>query len=660
MFTSAHPRATPSAPLDLPHGNASTRERSRLSRTAPEARHHSSLLAALQEEDTDDDEISANSVSDDDGFPFASLTLDESRGGSALHTPRGSHRLVTTKDSTESPTSPLVTHKTHSKTYGFAPPSGGAAASTPFADAFTDVPGTSSLLPSLDMFTDDDPSVTVKMRGVKDLEVTLRKNETAASLKLKLEQLRPNQYPRDFGGLGLRDPQAAGSLFFGSQELRDGPLNHYGVADGATLELRPHGNGFANAGGGISIPNRSLRERHSWNAAGHWKPHAVANAPAGSDWSASANASGGGGGGWSGFGDGASSASSSERGTYGSPEVARSFDLARRGLAMGNRPTLANSGTGGAYFLKGSDGETCAVFKPADEEPNAKNNPRGRNVGNAAGEGLRKGTRVGEGASREVAAYLLDHESFAAVPATSLANLCATSTEQKDTGKLGSLQAFVRADAEAEELGPGLFPVHEVHKITQLDIRIANTDRNAGNILVRKTGGGLDGTQMFLVPIDHGYALPHTLEDVCFEWEFWPQAKIPYDAPTKAYIASLDVEVDLTYLKSEGIDLAPASQRVLRVCTLLLQKAAHRGCCPADIAGMMSRPMPNRLSDLEKLVSRAATAALAAQGASTPPTTVADPWQALAGNADAETKFLVEFCELLDSYLEGFEPEMTL
>jgi hypothetical protein len=202
--------------------------------------------------------------------------------------------------------------------------------------------------------------------------------------------------------------------------------------------------------------------------------------------------------------------------------------------------------------------------------------------------------------------------------------------------------------------------VHEVHKITQLDIRIANTDRNAGNILVRKTGGGLDGTQMFLVPIDHGYALPHTLEDVCFEWEFWPQAKIPYDAPTKAYIASLDVEVDLTYLKSEGIDLAPASQRVLRVCTLLLQKAAHRGCCPADIAGMMSRPMPNRLSDLEKLVSRAATAALAAQGASTPPTTVADPWQALAGNADAETKFLVEFCELLDSYLEGFEPEMTL
>ena len=123
---------------------------------------------------------------------------------------------------------------------------------------------------------------------------------------------------------------------------------------------------------------------------------------------------------------------------------------------------------------------------------------------------------------------------------------------------------------------------------------------------------------MFLVPIDHGYALPHTLEDVCFEWEFWPQAKIPYDDETKAYIASLDVEQDVEHLRSEAIDLAPASERVLRVCTVLLQKAASRGCCPADIAGMMSRPMPNRLSDLEKLASRAAGIALGGSGGVTP------------------------------------------
>ena len=516
-----------------------------------------------------------------------------------------------------------------------------------------------------------DANVTVKMRGTKDLEVTLTADETAASLRAKLERMRPG-YARDLSGPYPRDNRARDSqLFFGGQELRDGPLNMYGVADGATLELQPHTSGVS----GLPIPAtfRGSRERHSWNDAAAWnqKPAAAA---AGS-WVSSASGTGESGrvarfGGayndsessrWSGFG----SASSSSSEHHGSPEVARSFDLARRGLAMGNRPQLARGGTGGAYFLRDGDGETCAVFKPADEEPNARNNPRGRNV-SVAGEGLRKGTRVGEGASREVAAYLLDHDGFAAVPATSLANLCdGGKGGEVHQGKLGSLQAFVRADAEAEELGPGLFPVREVHKITQLDIRLANTDRNAGNILVQSRGGALreGGAGMFLVPIDHGYALPHTLEDVCFEWEFWPQAKIPYDDETKAYIAGLDVERDIATLRSESIELSPASERVLRVCTVLLQKAAERGCCPADIAGMMSRAMPNRASDLEKLASRAATAALAGGGpgaSAAVPSPIVDAWRALDGNTEAESRFLSEYVDLLDSYLEGFEPELAL
>ena len=509
-----------------------------------------------------------------------------------------------------------------------------------------------------------DANVTVKMRGTKDLEVTLTADETAASLRAKLERMRPG-YALDSGGLCSRRYDS--HLFFGSQELRDGPLNVYGVADGATLELRPHTSGVS----GLPIPTtRGSRERHSWNSTSAWKPPGGANP---GSWVSSASGGGrsvamGGalddsGSGWSGFG----SASSSSSEHHGSPEVARSFDLARRGLAMGNRPQLARGGTGGAYFLRDGDGETCAVFKPADEEPNARNNPRGRTE-SVAGEGLRKGTRVGEGASREVAAYLLDHDGFAAVPATSLANLCDGGKGGKGgegEGKLGSLQAFVRADAEAEELGPGLFPVREVHKITQLDIRLANTDRNAGNILVQNRGGALreGGAGMFLVPIDHGYALPHTLEDVCFEWEFWPQAKIPYDDETKAYIAGLDVERDVALLRSESMELSPASERVLRVCTVLLQKAAQRGCCPADIAGMMSRQMPNRPSDLEKLASRAAAAALGSGGpraSAAVPSPIVDAWRALDGNTEAESRFLSEYADLLDSYLEGFEPELAL
>ncbi|KAK4748660.1 hypothetical protein SAY87_015246 [Trapa incisa] len=80
-----------------------------------------------------------------------------------------------------------------------------------------------------------------------------------------------------------------------------------------------------------------------------------------------------------------------------------------RGLASGNSPIRSTEGTGGAYFMQDSLGQKyISVFKPIDEEPNAINNPQGLSV-SLDGEGLKRGTRVGEGAVREVAAYLLDH-----------------------------------------------------------------------------------------------------------------------------------------------------------------------------------------------------------------------------------------------------------
>jgi hypothetical protein len=63
-----------------------------------------------------------------------------------------------------------------------------------------------------------------------------------------------------------------------------------------------------------------------------------------------------------------------------------------------------------------------AIFKPSDEEPYTPNNPRG-NVANWGIIGremfqMRPGVKPGEGFHREVAAYLLDHDGFAGVPAT--------------------------------------------------------------------------------------------------------------------------------------------------------------------------------------------------------------------------------------------------
>lgn len=193
------------------------------------------------------------------------------------------------------------------------------------------------------------------------------------------------------------------------------------------------------------------------------------------------------------------------------------------GLEKGNFPVRSSEGSGGAYFMQDPLGQYIAVFKPIDEEPMAVNNPQGLPL-TSDGEGLKRGTRVGEGALREVAAYILDHPrrgrrsfssdeiGFSGVPPTVMIR-CLHKSFNHPKGyeyvrkniKIGSLQMFVKNCGSCEDLGPRAFPVEEVHKISVLDIRLANADRHAGNILVCKAGSE---SQIILVPIDHGYCLP--------------------------------------------------------------------------------------------------------------------------------------------------------
>lgn len=58
---------------------------------------------------------------------------------------------------------------------------------------------------------------------------------------------------------------------------------------------------------------------------------------------------------------------------------------ARAGLAAGQTPKLASSGTGGSYFIADTKGKNVAVFKPEDEEPMAINNPKGHCSGGTEG-----------------------------------------------------------------------------------------------------------------------------------------------------------------------------------------------------------------------------------------------------------------------------------
>ncbi|XP_061996003.1 phosphatidylinositol 4-kinase gamma 4-like [Rosa rugosa] len=286
------------------------------------------------------------------------------------------------------------------------------------------------------------------------------------------------------------------------------------------------------------------------------------------------------------------------------------------GLESGNHPIRSMEGTGGAYFMLDSSGEKyVSVFKPIDEEPMAENNPRGLPL-SLDGEGLKKGTRVGEGAFREVAAYLLDHpkggrrmlygdgKGFAGVPPTFIVRCFHRGFNNPEDVmvKIGSLQKFMENDGSCEDMGPGAFPTEEVHKVSVLDLRLANADRHAGNILLSKEG---EGGRSMLIPIDHGYCLPESFEDVTFDWLYWPQARKPYAEEVVDYIKSLDAEEDIALLKFHGWEMPPKCARTLRISTMLLKKGVERGLTPFDIGSMMCRKTLNKESVIEEIVEEA-------------------------------------------------------
>lgn len=269
------------------------------------------------------------------------------------------------------------------------------------------------------------------------------------------------------------------------------------------------------------------------------------------------------------------------------------WKAAKDALAKGVAPKLAPAGTGGSYFIFSNDGTKVAVFKPEDEEPNGPNNPKGY-AGSPDGGGLRKGVRPGEGAAREIIAYLLDHGGFAGVPPTAMVSLKGMDGSAE---KVGSFQQFVVHDMDCEEMGPSAFPIQEVHKIAILDIRFANTDRNAGNILARRNR---EDNIWELTPIDHGYCFPSTFEDINFEWLYWPQAKAPFTRAMLDYIEGLDYDQDLTIMAEEGLSLRRECERVHKVCTQLLKKATKRGFTPYDI-GMILTRQTSQESPIEKM-----------------------------------------------------------
>jgi len=213
---------------------------------------------------------------------------------------------------------------------------------------------------------------------------------------------------------------------------------------------------------------------------------------------------------------------------------------------------------------------------------------------------VRGGLLSGEHSIREVAAYLLDHDNFANVPATVRVEVSHPVFGPRP--KIGSFQEFKQHDEEAGDVSASLFTVEATHKIAIMDIRLLNTDRNDANLLVKKDGAsGIE-----LIPIDHGCSLPDSLEVNWHDWAWlsWPQSKLPLSEESREYIARLDVEKDAQLLSCE-LNIRWQCLLVMRIATMFLQKGAAADLCLYDIASMMSRDEAGKPSALEVVFAQA-------------------------------------------------------
>lgn len=239
---------------------------------------------------------------------------------------------------------------------------------------------------------------------------------------------------------------------------------------------------------------------------------------------------------------------------------------------------------------------------------------------------MREGILSGEGAAREVAAFILDNRREHGVPETFFAELyhpyferqqskCDTPTSQDTKGilplphhtrsgvKYGSLQFLKQNDGECCDFSSRKFSVEQVQNIAALDMRILNCDRNEGNILVKGIGNG----EYKLIPIDHALSLPDNLVICDYElcWSLWPQLEQPVNEKLYEYLMRLDTKQNVQILK-KYLKLRPACLRNYRIAETTLIAAVRAGLNLFEISKIFYRLDPDGpRSVLENIVLKA-------------------------------------------------------
>uniref|UniRef100_M4EWV3 1-phosphatidylinositol 4-kinase n=2 Tax=Brassica TaxID=3705 RepID=M4EWV3_BRACM len=232
--------------------------------------------------------------------------------------------------------------------------------------------------------------------------------------------------------------------------------------------------------------------------------------------------------------------------------------------------------TNGAYFLMDEKMRKVAVFKPEEEEDGC--------------------SRKGEKANREVAAYLLDfpkdseEDGFGGVPPTTMVRCMDFKGDREKRWAKGSLQQFIpnKKWYVHGERSDAIFSIQDFQKMTLLDIRYGNTDRNQDNIL-NKEGK--------LIPIDHGECFPTEFDRYRLDWTVWEMAEIPYLTEMVEYVKTLDVDKDLEILRTNGIELGGRAVFVFRVQHMVLKLGVLGGNVPKDIGHLLTHPLSGGTSE---------------------------------------------------------------
>eukprot|EP00184_Porphyridium_aerugineum_P002659 CAMPEP_0184693486 /NCGR_PEP_ID=MMETSP0313-20130426/1689_1 /TAXON_ID=2792 /ORGANISM="Porphyridium aerugineum, Strain SAG 1380-2" /LENGTH=834 /DNA_ID=CAMNT_0027151569 /DNA_START=963 /DNA_END=3467 /DNA_ORIENTATION=- len=277
------------------------------------------------------------------------------------------------------------------------------------------------------------------------------------------------------------------------------------------------------------------------------------------------------------------------------------------------------AGVSGSYFIRG-ERDILGVFKPVDEEPSNVFVEAMQDMGPPS-RGSMSSTQSGgdvefdfdhscfpsgQGAFREVAAYILDHDNFSRVPQTALAQVNAelfsgsspregfglsTADNTQPVVKQGAFQVYVSNLGDAEDFGPGVILTESVHRVAILDIRVLNCDRHPGNLLVVPTRDPEEvGRNKYeVIPIDHGFILPEIVPTCPWAvWMDWKQAKEPLSEKVIKYIHSLDADMDSKILKDElNGCIMNGSLLTLRIATHLLKKGVELGLSLYDIGTMV-------------------------------------------------------------------------